>query len=304
MTAPTLLVLAAGMSSRYGGTAKQTDGMGPSGETLLDYSVFDALRAGFGKVIFIIRKEAEAAFVEKVVKRLEKAVTIDLAFQEMQDLPDGYGVPAERKKPWGTGHAVLSARKQINEPFCVINADDFYGQDSFASMGKFLTQPGLETSTCRLSSMGFVLKNTLSEHGKVARGICGVGADGLLGDVVEMTDIYKADVGAENRPVDGPITKLTGEEIVSMNMWGFVPQVFDGMWREFGNFLAEKHGNPTAEYYIPLGIDKLVKSGEENVHVLPTSSKWFGVTYQEDKPLVQAALLELLATGAYPAQLW
>jgi UTP-glucose-1-phosphate uridylyltransferase len=301
---PTLLVLAAGMSSRYGGTSKQTDGMGPNGETLLDYSVFDALRAGFGKVVFIIRKEAEAAFREKVVARLEKAVPIELAYQDMHDLPAGFTTPAERKKPWGTGHAVLAARNQLHEPFCVINADDFYGRDSFASMAAFLTQPNLNAAETRCSSVGFVLKNTLSEHGKVARGICQVGSDGLLGNVVEMTDIFKTPTGAENRQPDTAPVSLTGEEIVSMNMWGFVPGVLPGFWREFGAFLAEKGQNPTAEYYIPLGVDRLIKAGEEQVRVLPTTSKWFGVTYQEDKPLVQAALLELLATGEYPEQLW
>jgi hypothetical protein len=301
---PTLLVLAAGMSSRYGGTSKQTDGMGPNGETLLDYSVYDAKRAGFGRIVFVIRREAEAPFREKVVRRLEQAVPISLAYQDATDLPAGFTTPLQRTKPWGTGHAVLAARNEINEPFAVINADDFYGRDSFAQMAAFLTTPGLNQAKCRCASMGFTLKNTLSEHGKVARGICRVGAGGLLESVTEMTDIYKTATGAENRPADGPNASLTGEEIVSMNMWGFTPELFGGLMEQFEVFLQNKIGDLKAEYYIPLGVDALIHQGREQIRVLPTSSRWFGVTYQEDKPLVQRELLKLVESGEYPTQLW
>ncbi len=302
--APTLLVLAAGMSTRYGGTAKQTDAMGPHGETLLDYSVYDAIRSGFNKVVFIIRKDAEGAFTDKVVRRLEKAVDIELAFQEMTDIPAGFSLPEARKKPWGTGHALLAARKQVNAPFCVINADDFYGRDSFSSIAQFLKSPELSTSDTRCASMGFILKNTLSEHGKVARGICEVTPEGFLNTVIEFTDIYKTPTGAENRPANGQNQALTGEEIVSMNMWGFHAGIFPGLWDGFESFMQTSGQSPTAEYYIPLGVDRLIHSGREKLRVLPTTSQWFGVTYQEDKPLVQAALRSLLAKGDYPEKLW
>lgn len=301
---PTLLVLAAGMSSRYGGKSKQTDGMGPDGETLLDYSVYDAKRAGFGRVVFVIRKEAEEAFRERVVSRLEKVLPIDLAYQAMDDLPGGFTVPADRAKPWGTGHAVLAARDIIHEPFGVINADDFYGRDSFAQLAAFLTTPELNSQSCRASMVGFVLKNTLSEHGKVARGLCDVGSDSKLASVEELTDIYKTSAGAENRPEAQPTRPLSGAELVSMNMWGFTPEIFTGLQEQFVEFLKEKAGEPKAEYYIPLGVDRLIQAGKEQVVVLPTASRWFGVTYQEDKPIVQAELKKLVETGEYPQPLW
>jgi dTDP-glucose pyrophosphorylase len=302
--APTLLVLAAGMSSRYGGKSKQTDGMGPAGETLLDYSVSDAKRAGFGRVVFVIRREAEAAFREVVVSRLERQLPVDLAYQDRDDLPGGYQTPESRTKPWGTGHAVLAARDLIQEPFAVINADDFYGRDSFAQLGAFLQTPGLSDQPCRTCMVGFVLRNTLSEHGKVARGICTVREDGLLSRVEEMTDIYQTATGAENRAEGIPPHPLTGSELVSMNMWGFTPEIFTGLQAQFLTFLQTHHDSSKAEYYIPLGIDLLIQSGQEQCRVLPTASRWFGVTYQEDKPMVQAALRQLVSQGDYPNPLW
>ena len=302
--APTLLVLAAGMSSRYGGKSKQTDAMGPQGETLLDYSVFDAKRAGFGRVVFVIRREAEEVFRERVVSRLEPILPVDLAFQDRDDLPAGFTTPAERTKPWGTGHAVLAAREVIEEPFAVINADDFYGRDSFAQLGAFLQTPQLSLQRCRASMVGFVLRNTLSEHGKVARGICTVQPDGLLSAVEEMTDIYKTASGAENRTEGQVPHPLTGSELVSMNMWGFTPEIFGGLQEQFVAFLQANASNPKAEYYIPLGIDGLIRTGMEQCRVLPTASRWFGVTYQDDKPLVQTELLKLVESGEYPNPLW
>ncbi len=301
---PTLLVLAAGMSSRYGGQSKQTDGMGPQGETLLDYSVFDAKRAGFGRVVFVIRREAEAAFRERVVSRLEPQLPVSLVWQDLQDLPPGFSLPAGRQKPWGTGHAVLAARKEIREPFAVINADDFYGRDSFARLATFLRAPNLSQQPCRCSMVGFILRNTLSEHGKVARGLCQVDASGFLSSVEELTDIYKAAQGGENRPPEQPIRPLSGNEIVSMNMWGFTPAIFAGLEEQFARFLRESTNLATAEYYIPLGIDWLIQAGQEQVRILPTESRWFGVTYQQDKPKVQSELLKLVESGIYPNPLW
>lgn len=304
MSAPTLLVLAAGMSSRYGGQSKQTDTMGPDGETLLDYSVFDAKRAGFGRVVFIIRREGEAVFRERVVSRLEPHLPVGLVYQDLMDLPGDFTMPGGRSKPWGTGHAVLAARHEIKEPFCVINADDFYGRSSFARMADFLKKPAGSPGPQRFSMVGFQLRKTLSEHGKVARGLCSVGADQLLSSVEELTDIYQTPQGAENRPEGGPVRPLTGEETVSMNMWGFTPAVFEGFTRSFADFLKTRLLDPKAEFYIPLGVDMLIQSGEATCEVLPTDSQWFGVTYQEDKPRVQAALRGIVAGGEYPAPLW
>lgn len=300
---PVLLVLAAGMSSRYGGTSKQTDTMGPHGETLLDYSVYDAKRAGFGRVVFIIRREGEAVFRECVVSRLEGHLPITLVFQDLTDLPGDFIVPPGRTKPWGTGHAVLAARDEVREPFCVINADDFYGREAFAAMAEFLkTPPG--PGPLRLAMCGYKLRRTLSEHGKVARGICTTTADGLLCSVEELTDIYQTPDGAENRPQHGPARPLSGGETVSMNMWGFPPDVVPAFVAGLTDFLKTSHLDPTAELYIPLAVDRLLQSGEATCAVLPTAAQWFGVTYQDDKPKVQQALRSIVAAGEYPAPLW
>ncbi len=304
MISPTLLVLAAGMSSRYGGQSKQTDTMGPHGETLLDYSVFDAKRAGFGRVVFIIRREGEAVFRERVVARLEPDLPVALVYQEMADLPEGFAIPTDRTKPWGTGHAVLAAREEIREPFCVINADDFYGREAFAAMAGFLQSPAARGGPLPLAMCGYELRRTLSEHGKVARGICSVTPEGLLGGVEELTEIYRTPAGAENRAPDGPARALTGGETVSMNMWGFQPEVFAGFSAGLADFLGTRLTDPKAEFYIPLAVDRLLQSGAATCAVLPTGAQWFGVTYQEDKPRVQEALREIVESGAYPAPLW
>ena len=300
---PTLLVLAAGMSSRYGGASKQTDAMGPHGETLLDYSVFDAKRAGFGRVVFIIRREGEAVFRERVVSRLEPHLPVALVYQDIADLPDGFNLPAGRTKPWGTGHAVLAARDEIREPFCVINADDFYGREAFAAMAAFLQTPH-GPGPLPLAMCGYELRRTLSEHGKVARGICATTPDGLLRSVEELTDIYQTPNGAENRPPDGQLRALTGHETVSMNMWGFQPEVFAGFAAGLTDFLKTSLLDAKAEFYIPLAVDRLLQSGAATCAVLPTAAQWFGVTYQDDKPRVQAALRDIVASGTYPAPLW
>jgi hypothetical protein len=304
MTAPTLLVLAAGMSSRYGGPSKQTDTMGPHGETLLDYSVFDARRAGFGRVVFIIRREGEAVFRERVVSRLESQLPVALVYQDIADLPGDFTVPASRAKPWGTGHAVLAARDEIREPFCVINADDLYGREAFTAMAGFLQQPAPAGGPLALAMCGYELRRTLSEHGRVARGLCTITSDGLLSQVEELTDIYSTPTGAENRSPGDPPRPLTGGETVSMNMWGFQPEVFPGFLAGLADFLKTNLLDPKAEFYIPLAVDRLLKSGAATCAVLPTAAQWFGVTWQEDKPRVQAALQAIVAAGDYPSPLW
>jgi len=304
MIAPTLLVLAAGMSSRYGGQSKQTDTMGPHGETLLDYSVFDAKRAGFGRVVFIIRREGEAVFRERVVPRLEAHLPVALVYQDIADVPGDFTVPASRAKPWGTGHAVLAARDEIMEPFCVINADDFYGREAFAAMARFLQQPSPAGHPLALAMCGYELRRTLSEHGKVARGLCTTAPNGLLRGVEELTDIYPTPTGAENRPPGGPPRPLTGSETVSMNMWGFQQEVFPGFLEGLAEFLRSNLLDPKAEFYIPLAVDRLLKSGAATCAVLPTAAQWFGVTWQDDKPRVQAALQAIVAAGEYPSPLW
>lgn len=304
MSAPTLLVLAAGMSSRYGGQSKQTDQMGPQGETLLDYSVFDARRSGFGRVVFIIRRETEALFRDRVVSRLEPHLPVSLVYQDLDDLPGGLVRPASRVKPWGTGQAILAAREEIREPFCAINADDFYGREAFAAMASFLRRPSPVGGPLALAMCGYQLRRTLSEHGKVARGLCATDAAGLLRRVEELTDIYQTPSGAENRPASGPILPLTGLETVSMNFWGFPPEVFPAFAAGFTAFLESNLHSPQAEYYIPLAVDRLLQSGGATCAVIPTAAQWFGVTYQQDKPLVQQALQDSVASGDYPSPLW
>jgi len=303
MFSPALLILAAGMSSRYGGGSKQTDAMGPCGETLLDYSVYDAKRAGFGRIVFVIRREGEAVFRERVVSRLEPHLPVALAYQEMTDLPAGFALPANRAKPWGTGHAVLAARHEIREPFCVINADDYYGRDSFQVMADWLRRPDLDGPPCAWSMVGFRLRNTLSEHGKVARGICEV-REGLLTGIEEMTDLYRTETGAENRPADGAARALSGDTFVSLNMWGFTPAAFADFGATFAAFMEKNSASERAEFYIPSGVDAAIQSGRATCRVLPTASQWFGVTYQDDKPRVTAAIRGLVDAGEYPSPLW
>jgi len=293
MTKPTLVLLAAGMGSRYGGL-KQVDPVGPSGETLLDYSIYDALRAGFGKVVFIIRHDIEAQFREVVGKRFAGRVPVEYAFQELGDLPAGFKVPEGRTKPWGTTHAILAAEKVVREPFTVINADDYYGRSSFQSMAVHLTSGSPD-----LAMVGFQLKNTLSEHGTVARGICTVGADGYLTSVEELTKIEKTSTGAR----DGDRV-FTGEELVSMNFWGFQPGVFPDLRASFTGFLQRAGNELKSECYIPATVNELMLAGKARVRVLSSRDPWFGVTYKEDKPRVVESIARLVANGDYPAKLW
>jgi hypothetical protein len=298
---PTLVVMAAGMGSRYGGL-KQIDPMGPSGETILDYSVFDALRAGFGKVVFIIRPDFEEAFRNGVGAKFADKITVDYAFQTLDRLPAGFSVPEGREKPWGTTHAILCARDVVKEPFAVINADDFYGRTSFAVLQDYLTS--LPNDSAAYSMVGFTLKNTLSEHGTVTRGVCKTDAHGFLTEIEEMTKIGSGPSGVSNTKEDGTVSPLTGLEPVSMNMWGFSPHLFNQLGSLFEEFLTAHGRELKGECYIPLSVGELVKREQASCKVLPTDSTWFGVTYREDKPVVQASIASLTASGAYPPALW
>ena len=290
----TLVVLAAGMGSRYGGL-KQVDPMGPSGETVLDYSVHDALRAGFDRVLFIIRRDFEAEFRASVGARFADRVQVDYVFQSLDALPPGHALPAGRAKPWGTGHAVWCARDALHGPFAVVNADDFYGADSFARLAAFLRAASGSDTPPRYTMVGFQLANTLSEHGAVSRGVCSVGPDGALAGIEEHTGILASEVG--------PGRKYAGATTVSMNCWGFttafLPQL-DARWQAF---LSQHGTSERTEFYLPFAVNELLAAGEARVQVLPTADHWFGVTYREDKPRVQAAIAGLVASGAYPTPL-
>lgn len=301
-TKPTLLILAAGMGSRYGGL-KQLDPMGPNGETVLDYSVFDAVRAGFGKVVFVIRRDFEDEFKSKVGSRFDKRVPVEYAFQSLTDLPEGFTVPEGRVKPWGTTHAVLAAEEQVKEPFAMINADDFYGRDAFAKLAANLPTLHPVDGRKRYSLVGFQLKNTLSDHGSVARGVC-TSNGGRLTSVTEMTKIVKTPTGARNEEDAANPIDLTGDELVSMNFWGFTTDVFPQLREAFVNFLKKEGGNPKSECYVPKEVDNFIKQGTAEVEVLQTSSSWFGVTYPEDKAIVVANIKKLTDAGEYPAPLW
>jgi hypothetical protein len=308
--APTLLVLAAGMGSRFGGL-EQIEPVGPAGETVLDYAVFDARRAGFARVVFVIRRDFEEVFREKIGARYAGRMAVDYVFQSVDALPAGFSVPAGREKPWGTGHAVWCARDAVGENFAVINADDFYGADSFAQLGKFLAG----ARGPRFAMVGFQLANTLSEHGAVSRGVCVADAAGALGSITEHTGIMAAEVGA------GRI--YSGAELVSMNCWGFTPELFGALDGQLRGFLGSvgaaapssrvelqrvaEVASPAgridplkAEFYLPAAVSEQITRGHAVVSVLPTASAWFGVTYREDKPRVIAAIADLVRRGVYP----
>jgi UTP-glucose-1-phosphate uridylyltransferase len=288
--APTLLVLAAGLGSRYGGL-KQIDPVGPSGETVLDYAVFDSIRGGFGRVVFVVRKEFEEAFRLAVTAKYSGRIAVDFAYQSMDDLPQGFDVPAGRQKPWGTGHAVWCARAAIEGPFAVINADDFYGAASFSALAGFLAR----AKGTGFAIVGYRLASTLSENGTVSRGVCEV-RGGRLTSITERTAIARSDVG-QGRP-------FSGDEIVSMNFWGFTPAVFDGLDAGLRIFLAASGSDPKAEFYLPAAISRLISNGAAAVDVILSADEWFGITYREDRPRVAAAIRGLVAAGAYPSRLF
>lgn len=298
MTKPTLLVLAAGMGSRYGGL-KQIDPVGPAGETIIDYSIYDAMRAGFGKLVFVIRHDIEQQFREVVGSRFEKSIPVGYVFQELDKLPPGYSLPAGRTKPWGTTHAILMAEQVINEPFAAINADDFYGRNAYAVLAKHLTSGSLD-----YAMVGFILKNTLSDHGSVARGVSKTDANNCLTSIVEMMKIEHDGNGAKNTEADGKITHLTGDEPVSMNFWGFTPALFPQIKVAFENFLKKSGTELKSECYIPMTVGELVTNGQAKVKVLRSPDSWFGVTYREDRPTVVESIRKLIAKGEYPEKLW
>lgn len=297
---PTLFILAAGMGSRYGGL-KQMDGLGPNGEAILDYSVYDALRAGFGKIVFVIRKDFEDDFRRVVLSKYAGKVTCELCFQSVDKVPEGCTFNAERTKPWGTNHALLMGRDLIHEPFAVINADDFYGKESFQVLADYLRS--VEGTTGRYCMVGYRVCNTLSENGSVSRGVCATDENGLLTDVVERTKIEEKN-GTIVYTEDGVDTPLKPETPVSMNMWGFTPEYFKYSEKAFRQFL-EAHGQELkSEFYIPTLVNQLIGEGKATCKVLDTPSKWFGVTYAEDRPQVVEKINRLIAAGEYPAKLF
>ncbi|MDE6382990.1 MAG: nucleotidyltransferase [Paramuribaculum sp.] len=299
---PTLFVLAAGMGSRYGGL-KQLDGVGPHGETIMDYSIYDALKTGFGKVVFVIRKDFEQDFREKVMSKYEGHVPVEVVFQSTDDLPEGYTCPADRTKPWGTNHAVLMGKDAIKEPFAVINADDFYGRNAFEVIADELSRPHPEKGDYCM--VGFRVGNTMTENGSVARGVCSTSPEGYLTGVIERTAIsYDNDHNIVFTDEDDKVQTLEPNTPVSMNLWGFTPDYFDYSEREFKKFLDEKIDTPKAEFFIPLCIDALIHNGEAKVKVLDTDSRWFGVTYAADRQGVVDKLAALHAEGLYPERLF
>ncbi len=301
---PTLLLLAAGMGSRYGGL-KQLDGLGPNGETIMDYSIYDAIQAGFGKIVFVIRKDFEDQFREKILSKYEGHVPVELCFQSLDALPEGFAVPEGREKPWGTNHAVLMAKDIIKEPFCVINCDDFYNRDCFKVIGKFLADLP-EGSTGKYAMVGFRVGNTLSDNGTVARGICSKDAAGNLTTVVERTEIMRVDGKVSYKDEDGKWVAVEDNTPVSMNVWGFTPDYFAHSEAYFKEFLSDPKNieNLKAEFFIPLMVNKLINEGTATVQVLDTTSKWFGVTYAADRPSVVERIQGLVDDGTYPDRLF
>ncbi len=296
---PTLIVLAAGMGSRYGGL-KQLDNLGPSSETIMDYSVFDAIRAGFGKVVFVIRKSFEKDFREIFVKKLAGKIDVKLVFQELNNIPKELSYNAEREKPWGTGHAILVAKNVVNEPFAVINADDFYGADAYIELSKFLTS---QASDKEYAMCGYQLGNTLSDFGTVSRGVCKTDVNGYLQQINERTSISKNN-GIISYEGNGQKHTLNKNDVVSMNFWGFTPSLFNHLEEKFITFLKKNTDNLKAEIYIPFVVDDLMKEDKVKTRVLKSNASWFGVTYKEDRPIAVEMLQKLVSEGKYPEKLW
>lgn len=295
-----LAILAAGMGSRYGGL-KQIDPMTPSGEFIIDFSIYDAIKAGFDKVVFIIKKENYEAFSETVGKRVAPYIQTYYAFQDLHDLPAGYTVPEGRVKPWGTGHAVYAAREFLTENFCVINSDDFYGRDAFMKAAEHLRAQKDGNHYCMV---GYRLGNTLTDSGTVSRGECYVDESGMLQSVTERTDIRKQEHDAAYKDENGNWVNLSNDTIVSMNFWGMTPGALDLLSKGFENFLAARGGELKSEYYIPGAVDDIMKAGLCDVRVYDTDARWYGVTYAEDKPFVKASIQDMIKSGQYPISLW
>ncbi|GMV78509.1 MAG: nucleotidyltransferase [Chitinophagaceae bacterium] len=297
---PTLVILAAGMASRYG-SMKQTQGFGPNGETIMEYSIYDAIQAGFGKVVFIIREEFKNMFEDNFGKKLAGKIKVDYVFQQLESFTEGRIIPAERKKPWGTAHAVLCCKEKVNEPFAVINADDYYGKDAFVKAYQFLTTSVAENN---YAIIGYELKKTLSDNGSVSRGVCNVDANGNLIDINERTKIYRNEKGIITYEDESGLHEVNENASVSMNFFGFHPNIIAQCEKYFGDFLDKEINNPKSEFFIPLIVDKVVKTNSGKVQVIATDAQWFGVTYKEDAPEVQASIDTLIKEGAYPENLW
>ena len=302
MAKPTLIIMAAGMGSRYGGL-KQIDPVGPSQEKILDYSVYDAIKAGFGRVVFVIKEEMQTLFREHVGDKISAAIPVDYVYQRLEELPEGSLPLADRKKPWGTAHAVYCCREVVREPFAVINADDFYGADAFAQVAGFFkkTQQGTKHNACMV---GYNVENTLTEHGSVTRGVCVISNEGYLKGIAERLRIEKKNGEILDIDDDGAKVLAPGT-VVSMNFWGFAPSVmqeFESYLKRF--FIKNRDNIKTAEFYLPVFVNEIVEDGKSDVKVLETSAKWFGVTYREDKAAVQKAIRELVKSGEYPQKLW
>jgi len=303
---PSLVILAAGMASRYG-SMKQTDGFGPNGETIIEYSIYDAIKAGFGKVIFVIKEEFADNFRSIFEPKLKGKIETDYVFQTFDIKQYGVEIDIERAKPWGTAHATLAAKDAVNEPFCVINADDFYGAEAYQKMYEFLTT---EVSDDRFSLIGFQIDKTLSDYGSVSRGVCEVDETGNMTAVNERVKVYFKKDGAGNNTKEvafeeaGREFPLKADSRVSMNFWGFTPKIFELSAIMFKEFALANQNNPKAEFFIPIVADELIKTGKATFKVIPTQNKWFGVTYVEDKPIVQESIDKLVADGVYPGNLW
>ena len=300
--AKSLLVLAAGMGSRYGGI-KQIDQIGPNGETIIDYSIYDAVHAGFSRIIFVIRKEIETDFCEIIINKYKDKVDVDYVLQEIEYIPTGFTVPTERTKPWGTAHAILMAKDKIDDFFAVINGDDFYGKHSFAILSQYLdTLSKKDTHAC--SMVAYLLKNTLSDNGTVSRGVCTLDSEGNLTDVVEHTKIERTGDAIINHNEDETITQLSPDTPVSMNFWGFHPSIFNYIEDLFIDFLKENIQDIKSEFYIPFVVDTLIKEKKIQVKVLQTNASWYGITYKEDRPFVAEKFREMLEANIYPPVLW
>ncbi|MFZ5940918.1 MAG: sugar phosphate nucleotidyltransferase [Bacteroidota bacterium] len=299
---PTLLILAAGMGSRYG-SMKQTEQFGPSGETITDYSIYDAVKAGFGKVIFVISPKMEEEFVTSYIRKFPPELEVDYVIQDIKNLPEGYSVPADRVKPWGTAHAVMMAAGKIREPFAVINADDFYGRESYRIMADFLTSLP-EGTRNEYGLVGYRLDKTVSKYGTVSRGVCMVDEKGYLTEIVERTKIAVDNDTIYFLEENGNRVVLNPDDSVSMNLFGFLPDIFIHLDRLFRRFLDESGSNPKSEFFIPYAVDILIKSGQSRLSVLQTPETWFGVTYKEDRPHVLEMIGKLIGDNVYPSSLW
>jgi hypothetical protein len=304
MSNPTLVVMAAGIGSRYGGL-KQTDPVGPNGEIIIDYSIYDALNAGFGRVIFVITKDIEESFRARVGRTIEKRCETTYVFQKIENVPEGFEVPPDRQKPWGTGHATLSCRNVVHSPFAVINADDFYGRSSYQTLGDYLRSAQDRDGVYDYCMIGYVLGNTLTEHGHVARGVCTVNQDGYLVEIHERRRIEKSGESVRYTEDGETWVEISGESVVSMNMWGFTPSLFPELEARFRHFLQENRDNiQKAEYFLPDVVGDLIGENKARVRVLSTNERWFGVTYKQDKPRVKQAIRDLIRQGVYPENLW